>query len=77
MVDEKDAQATALGYVEDATRADKVKFKTYVAGSQCSGWLPAFSGQERGGQGLVQAPGGLAQFTDGAWLGRGTLFHPH
>lgn len=37
MVDEKDAQATALGYVDDATRADKVKFKTYVAGSQCSG----------------------------------------
>jgi hypothetical protein len=37
LVGEKDAQAIALGYVDDATRADKVKFKTYVVGSQCSG----------------------------------------
>src|SRR5450830_1170464 len=37
LVGEKDAQAVALGYVDDATRVDKVKFKTYVAGSQCSG----------------------------------------
>jgi hypothetical protein len=37
LVDEKDAAAVTLGYVSDATRADKVKFKTYVAGSQCSG----------------------------------------
>lgn len=36
-VDEKDAQAVALGYVDDATRADKAKYKAYVAGSQCSG----------------------------------------
>lgn len=37
MLDEKEPAAVALGYVEDAARADKVKFKNYVAGSQCSG----------------------------------------
>ncbi len=36
MVDEKDPQAAALGYVADATKADKVKFKTYKAGDSCS-----------------------------------------
>ena len=36
MVDEKDAQALALGYVEDATKADTAKFKNYVPGSECS-----------------------------------------
>ncbi|MDO8248416.1 MAG: high-potential iron-sulfur protein [Rhodoferax sp.] len=36
MLDEKEPAAVALGYVEDAARADKIKFKNYVAGSQCS-----------------------------------------
>jgi len=36
-LDEKDAQAVALGYVSKAARVDKIKFKNYVAGSQCSG----------------------------------------
>lgn len=36
MVDEKDAQALALGYVTNASRADKVKYKNFQAGSQCS-----------------------------------------
>lgn len=36
MVDEADAQALALGYVAEATRADAVKFTSYIAGSQCS-----------------------------------------
>ena len=36
MLDEKDPQAMALGYVSDASRADTVKFKNYVAGSQCN-----------------------------------------
>lgn len=36
MVDESDAQAQALGYVTDAKRADTAKYKSYVAGSQCS-----------------------------------------
>lgn len=36
MVDEKDAQAVALGYVEDATKADTARFKNHVAGNVCS-----------------------------------------
>jgi hypothetical protein len=36
MVGEKDANAVALGYVADATKADKAKFKTYAAGQKCS-----------------------------------------
>jgi High potential iron-sulfur protein len=34
-VDEKDAQAAALGYVHDASKADKAKFKNYAAGQNC------------------------------------------
>ena len=34
-VDEKDPQAAALGYVGDATKADKAKFKNYAAGQHC------------------------------------------
>lgn len=36
MVEKGDTQAVTLGYVDDATQADKVKFKTYVSGSACS-----------------------------------------
>lgn len=36
MVGEKDAQAIALGYVKDASRVDKAKFKNYIAASTCS-----------------------------------------
>ena len=36
LVEETAAQAIALGYVADHTRADKVKFKSYAAGNQCS-----------------------------------------
>lgn len=36
LVEETQAQAVALGYVADHTRADTVKFKSYVAGNQCS-----------------------------------------
>ena len=35
MVDEKSPQAMALGYVSDATKADKAKFKQYAAGQEC------------------------------------------
>ena len=34
-VDEKDPQAAALGYVADASKADKAKYKNFVAGSHC------------------------------------------
>ena len=34
-VDPKDPQAVALGYVVDATKADKAKFPKYAAGQAC------------------------------------------
>ena len=36
MVDEKDPQAVALGYVADATKVNKAKYKQYAAGQVCS-----------------------------------------
>jgi hypothetical protein len=35
MVDENDAQAKALGYVADAARVDKGKYKQFAAGQNC------------------------------------------
>jgi len=37
LVDPKDPTAAALGYVADATKADKAKFPKYAAGQACSG----------------------------------------
>ena len=36
MVAETDPQAVALGYVADATKADKAKYKQYAAGQVCT-----------------------------------------
>ena len=36
LLDEKDAQAVALGYVAVATKADKAKFPKYADGQACS-----------------------------------------
>ncbi|GAP37196.1 high-potential iron-sulfur protein [Piscinibacter sakaiensis] len=36
MVDEKDPTAVSLGYVADATKADKAKYKQYAAGQACA-----------------------------------------
>ena len=36
LVDEKDPQAVALGYVADATKVNKAKYKQYAAGQVCS-----------------------------------------
>ena len=36
MVDEKDPTAVGLGYVADATKADKAKYKQYAAGQACA-----------------------------------------
>ena len=36
LVDEKDPQATALGYKADATKVDKTKQPKYAAGQDCS-----------------------------------------
>lgn len=68
MVDEKDPQATALGYVSDATKADKNKYKTYAAGQACgvcalyqgkpgaaSGPCPLFGGKEVSAKGWCSA----------------------
>ncbi|MEJ5990251.1 high-potential iron-sulfur protein [Ramlibacter sp. PS3R-8] len=63
MVDEKEPQAVALGYVADAKRADVKKFPKYAAGQNCAncalyqpkgdkaGACPLFAGK------LVAAPG--------------------
>ena len=37
MVDPKDPQAAALGFVTDATKADKARFPKYAAGQDCGG----------------------------------------
>lgn len=36
MVNERDGQATALGYVADAARVDRAKHKQYAAGQNCA-----------------------------------------
>lgn len=36
MVKEDDAQAKALGYVADAAKADKAKYKQFAAGQLCN-----------------------------------------
>lgn len=36
MLDEKDAQAIALGYVADAKRVDKKQYAKYADGQQCA-----------------------------------------
>ncbi len=68
MVDEKDAQAVALGYVSDATRADKAKYPKFVEGSHCgncavyqgkagdsSGPCPLYAGKAVSAQGWCSA----------------------
>ena len=45
LVSEKDPQAVALGYVSDATKADKAKYKTYAAGQHC-GNCALYQGKE-------------------------------
>ena len=68
MVDEKDPQAAALGYVADAARADKAKFKNFAAGQHCAncqlfqgkpdaaaGPCPLFAGKQVSGKGWCSA----------------------
>jgi hypothetical protein len=67
-VDEKDPQATALGYVSDATKADKAKFPRYAAGQTCGncqlfqgkagdagGPCPLFAGKQVAAKGWCSA----------------------
>jgi len=68
MVNEKDAQAVALGYVADATKADKAKYKNYAAGQICgncqlfqgkptdaAGGCPLFAGKQVATKGWCSA----------------------
>lgn len=68
MVDEKDPQAAALGYVADAKRVDTKKFPKYAAGQVCSncaiyqgkpadkaGGCPLFAGKQVAGPGWCSA----------------------
>ena len=68
MVNEKDPQAAALGYVADATKTDKTKFKNYAAGQLCNncalyqgkvtdaaGGCPLFAGKQVAGKGWCSA----------------------
>ena len=67
MVDEKDAQAAALGYVAVASTADKTKFPKYADGQACSncalyqggaaaqGGCPLFPGKQVAAKGWCSA----------------------
>ena len=68
LVDEKSAQATALGYVADATKADTKKFPKYAAGQMCgncalyqgkatdaAGVCPLFAGRQVSAKGWCSA----------------------
>ena len=68
MVDPKDPQAAALGYVADAKNVDKKKFPKYAAGQLCSncalyqgkptdkaGGCPLFAGKQVAGPGWCSA----------------------
>ena len=63
LVDEKDAQAAALGYVADAKRVDAKKHAKYAAGQNCTncslyqgkaadkaGGCPLFAGKQVAGE---------------------------
>ena len=68
MVAESDAQAIALGYKADASKADKVKYPKYAAGQQCgtcalyqgkagaaAGGCPLFAGKQVSSKGWCSA----------------------
>ena len=68
IVDEKDVQATALGYVADATRADAKKYPKFAAGQTCAscalyqgkaadkaGGCPLFAGKQVASSGWCSA----------------------
>ena len=68
LVDEKDAQAAALGYVADAKRVDVKKYSKFVAGQNCANCAlyqgkasdkaagcPLFAGKQVAGPGWCSA----------------------
>lgn len=67
-LDEKDAQATALGYVADASKTDTKKYPKYTAGQNCTtcalyqgkatdamAVCPLFAGKQVAGKGWCSA----------------------
>jgi hypothetical protein len=67
-LDEKDPQATALGYTHDSTKVDKVKFPKHTVAQQCNNcqlfqgkvadaWAPCsiFAGKQVSGKGWCSA----------------------
>ena len=63
LVDVNDPQAKALGYVGDASKADKAKFKQYAPGQNCTNCALY--------QGGTAAQGGCALFPGKDVLGAG------
>ena len=65
MLDEKDAQAVALGYVAEAKRADVKKFPKFAAGQNCANCalFQAKAGDKAGGCPLF----GAKQVAAGGW----------
>ncbi len=68
MVDEKDPQATGLGYKADGSKVDKAKFPKYAAGQNCgncalyqgkagdaAGACPLFAGKQVSAKGWCSA----------------------
>jgi hypothetical protein len=68
LVDEKDAQAVALGYLSDATRVDAKKYPKFAAGQHCAscalyqgkagdkaGGCPLFAGKQVASTGWCSA----------------------
>lgn len=70
MLDEKEPQAMALGYVDDASRADKVKFNNYAPGNQCRNCANFLGSADDSAAGCKIFPGKrvTAQGWCSAWL---------
>ena len=64
-VDPKDPQAAALGFVADATEADKAKFPKYAAGQSC-GSCQLYQGKAGDGAGPCAIFGGK-QVSSKSW----------
>ena len=71
-LDPKDPKAVALGYVPDATHANKAKFPSYAAGHECANCLQ-FKGQAGAASGPCTIFGGKQVSAKGwcsAWVKR-------
>jgi hypothetical protein len=64
MVDEKDPQAVALGYVADAAKVNKAKYKQFAAGQHC-GTCALYQGGAAASGGCALFPG--KQVANAGW----------